>query len=382
MDCNSFCKKYYVDRKNTDSIKWDRADVKDKLPMFIADMDFKTEDKIVEGMRNKINHGTFGYAVLPKDYYEPIIKWNKKRNKVTLKKEWFAFSKGAVDGIYQVVYAFTKAKDSILITDPVYPPFSATVKKTGRNLITSRLVVKDGLYTFNYDDIEKKIKQKKIKMMILCTPHNPLGRVWTKDELAKLFKITHKYHVLVISDEVHSDLIMPGYKFVQSLAFKEYQDDIITISAASKTFSLAVYAHCHIIIPNKKLKAKFDAYQELNHLTTPNAINAYPTYLGYKYGESWLEDCMNVINENYKYFCSRLSKYVEILPMQGTYLAFVNFKGYTKNAAKFLDQKCGIIANAGETFCKDYATWARINLATSLDNIKLACDKIEKALNK
>lgn len=382
MDCNTFCKKYYVERKGTDCIKWDREDVKNKLPMFIADMDFRTEDKIIEGMKAKMDHGAFGYAVLPKDYYETVIAWNKKRNKVTLKKEWFAFSKGAVDGIFQIIYALTKPNDSILITTPVYPPFSASVTKTKRKLVTSKLINKDGLYTFDYKDIEKKIVEKKVKMIILCTPHNPIGRVWTKDELAKLFKITHKHHVLVLSDEVHADLIMPGHKFVQSLSFKEYQDDIISLMAASKTFSLAVYANCHVVIPNKKLKAKFDAYQELNHLSSPNIINAYPTYLGYKYGEKWLEDCINVIYENYKYFVSRLGDKLEILPLEGTYLMFVNFKGYCKNAYKFLDEKCGIIPNAGETFAKGYETWARLNIATSLDNVKLACDKIEKALKK
>lgn len=382
MDCNSFTKKYYVNRKNTDCVKWDSENIKNKLPMFIADMDFKCDNKIIDAMKKRIEHGAYGYSFLPKDYYDVVINWNKKRNKVTLKKEWFAFSKGAVDGIYQVLYALTNKNDAVLITDPVYPPFAATVKKTGRKLITSRLVVNNGLYTFNYADIEKKIKNKKVKMMVLCSPHNPLGRVWTKKELANLFKITHKYHVLVISDEVHSDLIMPGYKFIQSLSFKEYQNDIITIMAASKTFSLAIYNHCHVIIPNKKLKAKFDKYQADNHLSPVNVISAYPTYYGYKYCECWLDDVIKVIEENYKYFSSRLSKYVEILPLEGTYLLFVNFKGYTKNAYKFLCDECGIVPNAGETFAKGYDTWARINIATSLDNVKVACDRIEKALKK
>ena len=382
MDCKSFTKTYYVDRKNTDCVKWDREDIKNKLPMFIADMDFKCDEKIINALEKRIKHGAYGYSFLPNDYYDTVINWNKKRNKVTLKKEWFAFSKGAVDGIYQIIYALTNKKDAILITDPVYPPFAATVKKTNRTLVTSRLVRKDGLYTFDLKDIEKKIKEKKVKMMVLCSPHNPLGRVWTKEELASLFKLTHKYHVLVLSDEVHSDLIMPGFKFIQSLAFKEYQDEIITLTAASKTFSLAIYNHCHVIIPNKKLKAKFDKYQEDNHLQPVNVICAYPTYFGYKYSENWLDSVIKVIEENYEYMCSRLSKYIDILPLQGTYLVFANFKPYTKNAAKFLEDKCGIVPNAGETFAKGYDSWARINIATSKANIKIACDRIEKALMK
>ena len=382
MDCKDFCKQYYVNRKNTDCIKWDSENIKDKLPMFIADMDFKTDENIINNLNKRISHGAYGYGLLPKDYYDVVINWDKKRNGVVLNKEWFAFTKGAVDAIYQVLYALTDKTDSVMIMTPVYPPFAATVKNTGRKLITSSLVRKDGLFTFDYKDIDKKIKTKNVKAIILCTPHNPLGRVWTKEELAKLLEITHKYHVLVISDEVHSDLIMPGYKFIQTLAFKKYQNEIITISAASKTFSLAIFAHCHVIIPNKKLKAKFDKYQADNHLTSVNAFNALPTYYGYKYSEEWLDNLVKVIEDNYKYFCKRMAKYVDILPLEGTYLLFVDFKKFAKDGSKFLDDECGIVTNAGGTFGKGYESWARINIATSHANIKKACDKIEKAINK
>lgn len=382
MDTRTFTKKYYVNRKNTDCIKWDSDSAKGKLPMFIADMDFKTEDKINAALTKRISHGSYGYTFLPKDYYDALNAWNKKRNGITYKKEAIRFSKGAVDAIYQLLHAFTKEKDAILITTPVYPPFAGSVSATGRKLVTSSLVRIDGLYTFDYEDLEKKFKDKKVKMMILCSPHNPLGRVWTKKELEKLFALTHKYHVLVISDEVHSDIIMSGHKFIPSLKFKKYENDIVTITALSKTFSLAIFAHCHIVIPNKKLREKFDTYQANYHLASVNVFNAYPTYYGYKYGEEWLDSLNKVVEENYCYLCLRLSKYVDILPLEGTYLAFVDFKGYTKNAFEFLYNKCNIMPNAGETFDKKCGTWARLNLATSLANIKKACDAIEKEIKK
>lgn len=382
MGTKEFTKKYYVDRKNTDCIKWDDAKVKGKLPMFIADMDFKTDEKIIEGLKKRIEHGSYGYSVLPKDYYEVLINWNKDHNGVTFKKEWIRFSKGAVDGIYQILHALTKKNDAVLITEPVYPPFFSSVKTAKRKLVVSRLIKENDLYTFDFKDIENKIIKNKVKVMLLCTPHNPLARVWNSKELSKLLAITHKHHVLVVSDEVHADLIMPGYKFVQTLSFNKYKNDIISITAASKTFSLALYSNCHIIIPNDKLRKIFDTYQETNHLQPINAICAYPTYLGYKYGDSWLKGVIEVINENYNYMKQRLSKYVDFLPLEGTYLTFVNFKNYTKNAYNFLSEKCGIIVNDGETFAKGYGSWARFNLATSLDNIKLACDRIEKQIKK
>lgn len=382
MKTSEFTKKYYIDRKNTDSIKWDNPEVKNKLPMFIADMDFKCDEKIINPLKERIKHGAYGYSFLPKDYYDVLIKWNKDQNNITLKKEWIRFSKGAVDGIFQVLHALTKEKDSILITTPVYPPFKSSILTSKRKVVISKLKRKNNLYTFDYKDIEKKIINNKVKMMILCSPHNPLGRVWKKEELNNLFKILHKHHVIILSDEVHSDLIMPAHKFIPSLSLKEYQDDIITLFAASKTFSLALYSHCHVVIKNEKLRNKFDAYQKENHLDSVNILNAYPTYYGYKYCKNWVNDLNNVIYENYEYIVNRLSKYVDILKLEGTYLLFINFNKYTNNAYKFLYDKCDIVTNDGETFAKGYASWARFNIATSLDNIKKACDRIEKELNK
>lgn len=382
MKTTEFTKKYYVRRKNTDCIKWDNPEIKNKLPMFIADMDFKTEPKIIELMQERIKHGSFGYSFLPKDYYNIVASWNKKRNNLTINKKWVRFSKGAVDAMYQLLYTFTKPKDSILILTPAYPPFYDSIRKTGRSIVTSKLIRKDNLFTINYEDVEKQIIKHKVKMMFFCTPHNPLGRVWTKEELKKLLKITHKHKVLVVSDEVHSDIIMKGYKFIPTLLMKEYQNDIITLSAASKTFSLAIFNHCHILIPNKKLRDIFDTYQQKQHRKSVNILDAYPTYYGYKYGEKWLEDLTDVIKENYNYVTKRLGKYFNFLPLQGTYLMFIDFSKYTKDAYKFLYDKCDIVPNAGETFAKEYKAWARINLATSLNNIKLACNRIEKSITK
>lgn len=382
MKTKEFTKKYYTRRSNTDCVKWDNPEVCNKLPMFIADMDFKTEPKIIEALEKRVKHGSFGYSFLPKDYYKVVSNWNKKRNGLSINPEWVRFSKGAVDAIYQIIYTFTKEKDSILITTPVYPPFHNSVVTTNRTLVTSKLIRKNNLFTFDYKDIEQKIIKRKVKMIILCSPHNPLGRIWTKNELTNLLKIAKKHNVLVLSDEVHSDIIMPGNKFIPTLKIKEYRNNVISISSASKTFSLAIFNHCHIFIPNKKLRDKFDNYQKSTHRKSVNILDAYPTYYGYKYGEKWLNNINNVIYENYKYITSRLGKYLTFLPLQGTYLMFIDFSKYTKNGYKFLYNKCDIVPNAGETFSKEYGSWVRLNLATSLSNIKTACNRIEKELKK
>ncbi len=381
MTVKEFTEKYYVDRRGTNCVKWDLVD-ENTLPMFIADMDFKTDEHIVEGLKKRIEHGAYGYSVSPKDYKDALISWNRRRHNVEYKADWIRFSPGAVDGLIQCLYAFTKEGDPVLITTPVYPPFSGSIKRTKRKLVRSPLKETDGYFTFDYADIERKFKKHQVKMMILCSPHNPLGRVWKKGELEELFDLCAKYDVLVISDEVHGDLIMPDQEFIPSLAFKKHHDRIISLSALSKTFNLAIFYHCHVIIPNRKLRAIFDKYQFEVHKGDPNQFSLLASYYGYLYGDEWLDGLNEVVYDNYKYMAERLRDYVRFLPLEGSYLLFGDFSKVTNHAGTFLKEKCQIRVNAGETFGKGYETWARINLATSHANIEKACDRILSAIDQ
>lgn len=381
MNNREFEKRYYNNRKYSNSVKWTEAREKNCFPMWIADMDFKPDEKVVKSLCDFMNYGDYGYAILPKDYYDVVLNWNKRRHNLTLKKEWIRFSQGAIDGLFQVIYSLTKEKDPIMITTPVYRPFKQSIIESGRIPVVSPLNVNDGYFTFDFKDIEDKFKNKKVKAIILCSPHNPVGRVWKKGELEELLDLCHKYHVLVISDEVHNDLIMPDQEFIPTLSFNKYQNEVVTFSAASKTFSIPVYEHCHVIIPNDKLRKQFDAYQKHNRHNVVNKFNALPTYYGYMYGDKWLDTLNNVIFENFNYFYSKLSKYYEITPLEGTYLIFVNIGQYCRsnNASDYLIEKCHIMTNSGEAVGgKKYKKWVRINLATSLANIKKAVKELEK----
>ena len=372
----------YVKRNNTNSIKWDVDKAKGVLPMWIADMDFKTDERLIKELNKHINHGAYGYSMIPNDYYDVYISWYKRRNNVSYKKDWIRFSPGAVNGLKQCIKSFTKENDAILITTPVYPPFFYSIKETKRKLVTSKLLLKDNYFSFDYQDIEKKFKNQKVKMMILCNPHNPGGRVWKKGEIEELLELCKKYKVLMISDEVHSDIIMPDQIFTPALSFKKYQDNIITLNSLSKTLNLAMFHHSHVLIPNEKLRNKFDKFQEEIFANSPNNFNLLPTYYGYKYADKYVDELCETIYENYNYLKKRLGKYIDILSLEGTYLIFINLDKYCKNAAEFLYQKAKIYANPGESFGKGYDTWARLNLATSKANIKKACDQILKAISK
>ena len=382
MNNAEFTKKYYINRSKGNSVKWAMAEKEKLIPMWIADMDFKDDERIIKALNEFISFGDYGYANIPNDYLDVFVKWHKERNNVVYKKEDVRFTHGAVDAMYQLIYAFTKPNDAILINTPLYPPFKATIKETGRKVIESRLVNTNNYFTFNYKDIENKFKKNNVKVLMLCSPHNPLGRVYKQGELEELFDLCKKYNVLIISDEVHSDIIMPDQKFIPSLAFKKYQNNIISIIAASKTFSLAVFSHCHVVIPNKKLKDKFDKYQKHEHRASVNAFNALPTYYGYKYGADWLDCVNNVVFENYNYIKKELSPYFNMTTIEGSYLLFLDLGKYNKcdSAAKTLRTKCHIMVNAGETFDSEFNNWVRINLATSLSNVKKAVKAIKELL--
>ncbi len=382
METKEFKKKYNIERHNTDCVKWDsHLEHEDDISMWIADMDFKLPDKFNQALANRMLHGNFGYTMLPADYYDKMIQWNLKRNNLQINKDWVRFASGAVTGLCQLIYILTKENDGIMINTPVYHPFKNSILGCKRKPVISKLINNNGYFTMNYKDIESKIIKNDVKMFIFCTPHNPIGRVWTKKEIETLLAICKKHNVIVVSDQVHSDLIMEGHKFVPTLSFKKYQNIVIALDAVSKSFSVPAFAHTHVIIPNKKIRDKFDAYQAAHHISV-NAISALPTYYGYQYCEEWMDDVVKVIKENYDYLVNRLKNYCTFCPMEGTYLVFADFKDNTKGktAEMFLKEDCHIIVNAGEIFGKGYESWARINIATPMENVVEACNRIEKAI--
>ena len=382
MKTSAFLKKYYIDRSNAQSTKWARGRKMNCLPMWVADMDFRCDERVTKALKDFIAAGDYGYTNLPEDYYQVFINWHEKRNHVHYQQDWIRFTRGAVNAMYQVIHSLSEEKDAIMINTPLYPPFKATIERCGRKVVESPLKYENGYFTFDYKDIEKKFKTKNVKMLMLCSPHNPLGRVWKKGELEELFELCFKYNVLVLSDEVHSDIIMPDQEFIPALSLKKYQKQTVSIIAASKSFSLAVFSHCHVLIPNKKLRDRFIRYQQENNTASANAFNALPTYYNYIYGEEWLDAVNNVIFDNYHYLKQKLGDYMEMTNLEGSYLLFLNLGSYNtcKSAADCLIEECHILANPGESFGKGYENWVRLNLATSPDNIKTATESILKLI--
>ena len=392
MKKQEFLKEYLVDRKNTNSLKWDALDVRygdpDLISMWVADMEIKSPKEIIEALKNRCEHGVFGYSYASDEYYSALISWLKENHNFNIEKDWIRFSQGVVTAIYCFINIFTKINDSVLILTPVYYPFHNAVKDNNRKLITSDLINNNGYFTINYEDVEKKIIENDVKLFIQCSPHNPAGRVWKEDELRKMLEICKKHNVLVVSDEIHQDLVLKGNKHIPAATVDncKYADNIITVNAASKTFNLAGLTHSNIIISNPKIRENFDLEFKKINQTEVNILGMLATQVGYEKGKEWLENLIDLIQDNYDYLRSELNKNIPdiiVTPLEGTYLAFLDLrKIISVNEVKnFIQDKARLAIDFGEWFGGSFKGFIRLNLATDPEIVKKAVSNIIEVYN-
>ena len=387
MQKEKFLKEYLVERKGTYSLKWDALDKRfgnaDLISMWVADMEIKAPKEVIEALKERCEHGVFGYSYVSDEYYNSVINWLKEKHNYEIKKEWLRFTNGVVTAIYCFVNIFTKVDDAILILTPVYYPFHNAVKDNNRKLITCDLKNTDGYFTIDYDEVEKKIVENKVKLFIQCSPHNPAGRVWKEEELARILEICKKHNVLVISDEIHQDITMKGYKHIPSaiVANGKYADNLITVSAASKTFNLAGLIHSNIIISNDELRKKYDEEIKKINQTEINILGMLATQVAYEKGSEWLENVKEIIEDNFNYLKTELNKYIPeiiITNLEGTYLVFLDLRKIIPidKVKEFIQDKCNLAIDFGEWFGASFKGFIRINLATDPKIVKKAVENI------
>ena len=387
MQKEKFLKEYLVERKGTYSLKWDALDKRfgnaDLISMWVADMEIKAPKEVIEALKERCEHGVFGYSYVSDEYYNSVINWLKEKHNYEIKKEWLRFTNGVVTAIYCFVNIFTKVDDAVLILTPVYYPFHNAVKDNNRKLITCDLKNTDGYFTIDYDEVEKKIVENKVKLFIQCSPHNPAGRVWKEEELAKILEICKKHNVLVISDEIHQDITMKGYKHIPSaiVANGKYADNLITVSAASKTFNLAGLIHSNIIISNDELRKKYDKEIKKINQTEINILGMLATQVAYEKGSEWLENVKEIIEDNFNYLKTELNKHIPeitITNLEGTYLVFLDLRKIIPidKVKEFIQDKCNLAIDFGEWFGASFKGFIRVNLATDPEIVKKAVESI------
>mgnify|MGYP000130085536 FL=1 len=380
----------YKDRLGTDCNKWDGCEEKfgdeNLLPLWVADMDFEAPSCVKQALKKYVDFGVFGYYQIPNRYYEAFINWEKTYHDYDVKKEWIRFAPGVVPAFNWLIHILTNERDGVLITPPVYYPFKDAVVNNNRTLVESPLMRLEDHYELDYEDFERKIKEQNVKLFIFCTPHNPVGRVWKRDEIVKVLDICKKYGVYVIADEIHQDIIMDGYQKVTAAATGNYDEIMVTLTAATKTFNLAGCQNSIVVIPNESLRKRYDDYLTRLRITGGNAFGYIAVQSAYDGGRKWLDEVLNIIEENYHLMKSVLEEKlpkVWIPKLEGTYLMWIDLGAYVSadEIESVIQKDCGLAVDYGSWFGgESYGTFIRVNLATREENIRLAAEKIVEAL--
>jgi cysteine-S-conjugate beta-lyase len=379
-----------IDRSNNFSAKWSEMDKKygsnDLLPMWVADMDFKAAPCIIDAIRDRLEQGIYGYTTRVDSYNESIVNWAARRYNWDIKSDWLIFSPGVIPSISLIIQEMTEKNDKIMIQEPVYSPFNSVVKDNGRELVISPLKKsEDGNYVMDYEDIESKIKD--VKMFILCNPHNPVGRVWTKEELQKLGDICLKNNVKVISDEIHSDMIFKGHKHIPFASISdEFAQNSITCMAPTKTFNIAGLQMSQVILPNKEdYKVLDSAFARLD-IRRNNAFSLVATQAAYNNGEEWLNELLEYIEGNMDFAVNYIKENIPSLKVkkpEGTYLLWVDFSetGLSdEEVTKALVEKGKVALNSGVSFGIGGNGYQRINLACPRVMVEDGLSRIKKAI--
>ncbi|MCX7746477.1 MAG: PatB family C-S lyase [Clostridia bacterium] len=381
-----------VDRKNTFSLKWDCCEARfgkaDILPMWVADMDFQSPPEVIEAIIRRAEHGVFGYTEVSEKLSDALISWIERRNNWTIDRRWVLHSPGVVTSINTSILAFTEVGDKILIQTPVYYPFYSSINDNGRQLVVNSLKNNNGYYEIDFEDLEKKLAED-VKMMIFCSPHNPIGRVWKKDELDQVAALCLKYNVLLISDEIHSDLVFKEYKHIPIASLsQETLNHSVTLISPTKTFNLAGLSHSSVIIPNLELKRKFKDTLAKTGAGMLNIFGLEAAEAAYTRCEGWLKDLILYLESNLETLTQYFEKNVpgiKVIRPEATYLAWLDCSALPVPAEKlkaFFTFKAGVGMNDGITFGKEGYGFQRINFACPRTLLMEGLQKIEKAIAK
>lgn len=379
------------DRRKTDALKlealeprWGRTDL---LPMWVADMDFKTPCFVVESLKKRMECEIFGYTAKPKEWFNSIVNWQKRRFGWEVTPEMISFTPGVVPALAMAVQAFTEKGDKVLIQQPVYFPFSLAIKNNGRTLVNSPLELVEGQYQINFEKFEEDIKG--CKLFLFCHPHNPGGRVWTREELEKIAHICYKNNVVVVSDEIHADLTLSPYKHIPFASVsKEAENNCVMLGSPSKAFNFAGFSSSYAIVHNPELRRRFQTFVENNMLLGDGNVFAFQTVIAaYTQGEDWLKQLLAYIQKNIDFLVEYIEKnipQIKVIVPQASYLVFLDFRGLNLCQESIVDlcvDKAHLALNDGAMYGKEGEGFMRINLACPKSVVEKALNQLKSAID-
>lgn len=380
-----------IDRSHSDSIKHTFDPAKGKTPdmisLWIADMDFRSSDEIIQRVRERCEHGVFGYTKVGEGYIKAVQSWFERRFQWKLEEDWMIRTPGVVYAVSAAISAFTQQGDAVLIQSPVYHPFAHAIEDSSRRTVRNPLLFDGKRYTIDFEDFEKKIMDEHIKLFILCSPHNPVGRVWTQEELTRMGEICLKHHVTVVSDEIHCDFVWEGFAHTPFASLREdFRDICITCTAPSKSFNLAGLKTSNIFIPNPEIRQKFKDVLASWHCGEPAIFGLTACQAAYECGEEWLEEVKVYLQDNVRktteFFENELPQ-VKVIQPEGTYLLWLDCRGIPVPPEKvdaFMLEKAKVWLNDGSVFGPEGVGFERMNIGSPWKVLEKACKQIAESV--
>lgn len=374
-----------INRRKTDSIKWDVKE--EELPMWVADMDFQTAPEILSAIQDRAKRGIFGYCFIPPMWQDAIIKWWKERHELEIKKEWLIFCTGVLPAISSAVRKFTTIGENIVVQTPVYNMFFNSIVNNGRHILESPLKYQDGIYEMDFEDLEQKLSDPQTTMMILCNPHNPVGKIWDKEILERIGELCWKYHVVVLSDEIHCDLTDPCESYVPFASVSEKcRQNSISCIAPTKTFNLAGLQTAAVIVPNENLFHKMNRALNTDEVAEPNAFAVDAATVAFTKGGIWLDQLREYIKQNKecaKKFLEDELPQLKLVPSKATYLLWIDCRklgGQLKELPDIIRKTSGLYLSGGNQYGADGYNFLRMNIACPRSILNDGLERLKKGI--
>lgn len=373
-----------INRKNTYSLKWDLFDA--ELPMWVADMDYKDAPEIVEALKDKVAEEVYGYSIIPDEWYEAYISWWKQYG-LNIKKEWLKYATGVMPAISSIIRTLTKENDKILIQTPVYHAFRIVIEQNNRQVIENPLEYNGTDYLINYDDLDEKLSQSDVKLVILCNPHNPVGKIWDKEDLEKIGQLAQKHNVIVVADEIHCDLTNPDRTYIPFASVSDTcKYNSITTVAPTKTFNIAGLKTAAVIIPDEEIREEIFNRLDVEGLSDASTFAITGAIAAYNHGREWLNELRQYLYENKKVVDDYLKTSIpdiKLVPSEATYLLWLDCTKLdikSKEFTKLLQDETGLLVSPGVQFGQNGDEFLRLNIACPKELLLDGLKRLEKGV--
>ena len=374
-----------TNRLGTGSLEWDVNE--GQLPMWVADMDFETAPEIIQALQKRIEHGVFGYQNVTDDWYQAYQSWWNRRHQFKIEKDWLIFCTGVVPAISSIVRKVTTVGENVLVQTPVYNIFFNSIRNNGRNILESPLVYEQGEYHIDFKDLEEKLSNPQTSLFILCNPHNPIGKIWDRETLEKIGELCDRYHVIVVSDEIHCDLTDPGYEYVPFASVSDQcRENSITCIAPTKTFGIPGIQTAAVVVPNPVLRHRVNRGLNTDEVAEPNNFAVAAAVAAFQHGDQWLTELREYLSQNKQYVRDYIGAYIpeiKVVPSNATYLLWLDCSELTDDACelqRFIEKHSGLVLTEGEEYGTPGRRFLRLNPACPRSRVQDGMERLKNSV--